>query len=240
MWRLPLLAATAFAVSGCSSVATRPTDGGPEIEVFASGAPERPFQKLSELTVYVDGITLMGSVTPIEAALPRLKRQAREAKADAIIDLQARVRGSGEATIYKVTATAVVYVEPAPPEAAPAPAAAESPAAPAPPSAGGQAAATPSPGAAPAGIDDRDVEVFTSGVPQRPFRKVRELDVYAERKTSLAAALDEALPFLKRQARLAGADAIIDIRGSMRGAGEAAVYHVTATAVAYTAATPPQ
>ncbi len=236
MRKLALLLTATVAAAGCSSVSTRPTGDGQDIEVFTSGAPQRPFRKLSELKVYVDGATHLGP--PLDAALPELKRQARREKADAIIDLQENVRGGGEAVVYKITATAIVYVEPSPTESTPAPVGAAPSAPPASVGAGGEAAAPRTP--APPGVDDRDVEVFTSGVPQKPFKKVRDLDMYVERKASSSSALEDALPWLKRQARLAGADAIIDIQLSVRGAGEASVYHVTATAVAYTAPGQPE
>ena len=79
-----------------------------------------------------------------------------------------------------------------------------------------------------------DVQVFHDGVPQRPFVKISRLDVHLEKTHFIGSSFDDALPELKKQARLSGADAIIEIRESSSMVGETKIYHVTATGIRYT------
>jgi len=79
-----------------------------------------------------------------------------------------------------------------------------------------------------------EVQVFRGGAPQRPFVRISRLDVHLEKTHFISSSLDDALPELKNQARLSGADAIIDIRESFSSVGETEIYHVTATGVRYT------
>jgi len=79
-----------------------------------------------------------------------------------------------------------------------------------------------------------DVQVFHDEVPQRPFVKISRLDVHLEKTHFINSSLDDALPELKKQACLSGADAIIEIRESSSMVWETRVYHVTATGVRYT------
>jgi hypothetical protein len=79
-----------------------------------------------------------------------------------------------------------------------------------------------------------EVEVFQTGVPQRPFERISRLDVHLEKTYFIPSSLTEALPELKKQARLSGADAIIEIRENRSMVGETKVYHVTATGIRYT------
>jgi hypothetical protein len=78
------------------------------------------------------------------------------------------------------------------------------------------------------------VEVFASGLPQRPFERIARLDVHLEKTHFLPSSLKEAMPALEKQARLSGADAIIEIQEKRWTVNETKVYHVTATAVRYT------
>lgn len=80
---------------------------------------------------------------------------------------------------------------------------------------------------------DAAVEVFRDGVPNRAFNRIARLDVHLEKtgfvKSSFAGALSE----LKKQARQAGADAVIEIEEKRSQILETMVYHVTATGVRY-------
>jgi len=81
--------------------------------------------------------------------------------------------------------------------------------------------------------DDREVEVLGAGAPTRPFVKVSRLDVHFEKTAFATSTLEEALPELKRQARLSGAEAITDIEELRSAIGETRIYHVTATGIRY-------
>ncbi len=81
--------------------------------------------------------------------------------------------------------------------------------------------------------DDQEIEVLVSGEPQRSFLKVSRLDVHLEKSVFATSALQDALPELKRQARLSGAHAIMDIQERRSSVGETRIYHVTATGVRY-------
>lgn len=78
-----------------------------------------------------------------------------------------------------------------------------------------------------------DVQVFHEA-PQRPFIRISRLDVHLEKTHFIGSSLDDALPELKKQARLSGADAIIEMRESSSRVGETKIYHVTATGIRYT------
>lgn len=81
--------------------------------------------------------------------------------------------------------------------------------------------------------DNFEVEVFASSPPAREFKRIARLDVHIERTYYVNSGLKDALPELKKQARHAGADAIIDIREKHSSHGETRIYHVTATAIRY-------
>ena len=78
-----------------------------------------------------------------------------------------------------------------------------------------------------------EVQVFRGPAPERPFIKISRLDVHLEKAVFIGSSLDDALPELKKQARLSGADAIIEIRELSSMVGETKVYHVTATGIRY-------
>ncbi len=79
-----------------------------------------------------------------------------------------------------------------------------------------------------------EVEVFPEGIPQRPFIKISRLDVHLEKSHFIKSSFEDALPELKKQARLSGADAIIEIRESTSRTGETTIYHVIATGIRFT------
>jgi hypothetical protein len=80
---------------------------------------------------------------------------------------------------------------------------------------------------------DAPVEVFRSGVPAAPFKRIARLDVHLERSRFMTSTFEEALPELKKQARQAGADAIIEIEERESQILETMVLHVTATGARY-------
>lgn len=81
--------------------------------------------------------------------------------------------------------------------------------------------------------DSIDVQVFRAELPDRPFLRVSRLDVHLERTHFIGSGLEDALPELKRQARLSGAEAIIEIREQRSQVGETKIYHVTAVGIRY-------
>ncbi len=78
-----------------------------------------------------------------------------------------------------------------------------------------------------------DVHIFRQGLPTQPFVRISRLDVHLERTGFDQATLEDALPELKRQARLSGADAIVAIDEKTSAVGETRIYHVTATGIHY-------
>ena len=82
--------------------------------------------------------------------------------------------------------------------------------------------------------ETEEVQVFQNSKPQRPFIKVSRLDVHIEKTHFLRSSLQDALPELKKQARLSGADAIIDIEERSSALAETEIYHVSATGIRFT------
>lgn len=80
---------------------------------------------------------------------------------------------------------------------------------------------------------DAAVEVFREGVPNRAFTRIARLDVHLEKTGFVKSYFEEALPALKKQARQAGADAVIEVQETRSQILETMVYHVTATGVRY-------
>ena len=80
---------------------------------------------------------------------------------------------------------------------------------------------------------DAPVEVFRSGIPQVPFKRIARLDVHLEKSGFVKPTFEEALPELEKQARQAGADAIIEIEERPSQILETMVLHVTATGARY-------
>lgn len=85
----------------------------------------------------------------------------------------------------------------------------------------------------PAQSETHNVDIFFEGVPPREFDRIARLDVHLEKTFFVRSALEDALPELKRQARLSGADAIIEFREISSQSIETRIYHVTATAIRY-------
>jgi hypothetical protein len=79
-----------------------------------------------------------------------------------------------------------------------------------------------------------EVQIFRDAAPDRPFARVSRLDVHLEKTYFVGSSLEGALPELKKQARLSGADAVIEIREIKSMVGETKIYHVTATGIRYT------
>jgi hypothetical protein len=80
---------------------------------------------------------------------------------------------------------------------------------------------------------DSTVEVFRSGLPQVPFKRIARLDVHLEKTGFMTSRFEDALPELKKQARQAGADAVIEIEERRSQVLETMVYHVTAMGARY-------
>jgi hypothetical protein len=80
---------------------------------------------------------------------------------------------------------------------------------------------------------DAAVEVFRDGLPNRAFNRIARLDVHLEKTGFVKSYFAEALPELKKQARQAGADAVIEIEEKRSQILETMVYHVTAIGVRY-------
>ena len=81
--------------------------------------------------------------------------------------------------------------------------------------------------------DDAPVDVFRSGMPSRDFNRIARLEAHLEKTHLIPSNFKEAEGVLKKQARLAGGDAIIEIKEQRSFVGETLIYHVTATAIAY-------
>jgi hypothetical protein len=77
------------------------------------------------------------------------------------------------------------------------------------------------------------IEVFTSDPPRRPYVKTARLDVHLEKTGFMTSNLQDALAELKKQAREAGSDAIIEITEKRSQVLETMVYHVTAYGIRY-------
>ena len=82
--------------------------------------------------------------------------------------------------------------------------------------------------------EDCSVAVLKESVPQKAFERVSRLDVHIERTGFAQGDLESAIPELKKQACLSGADAIIEIRERSTGFRfENRAYHVTATGIKF-------
>lgn len=79
---------------------------------------------------------------------------------------------------------------------------------------------------------DYNVEVLESA-PTRPFEEIARLDVHIEHGFFSQPDLKDAMPELLKQARLSGADAIINIQERRSNLNESRVLHVTATGIRY-------
>ena len=71
------------------------------------------------------------------------------------------------------------------------------------------------------------------GLPKRPFTRISRLDVHLEKTHFIKPAFYEVEPFLLKEARLSGADAIVEIKEKRSSVGDIFIYHVTATGIRY-------
>jgi hypothetical protein len=78
-----------------------------------------------------------------------------------------------------------------------------------------------------------EVQVLKS-TPTQPFERIARLDAHFEKTHFVSTSLDSAIEELKKQARAAGADAIIDIDERRSRLNETMILHVTATAIHFT------
>jgi len=78
------------------------------------------------------------------------------------------------------------------------------------------------------------VEVFESGLPTRPFERIARLDAHFEKTGFMATARQTGLEELKKQARAAGADGIIEIQELHSQVGETRILHMSGIGVRYT------
>ena len=80
-----------------------------------------------------------------------------------------------------------------------------------------------------------NVQIFHDDLPQRPFSRISRVDVHLEKTHLIGSSfINETLPELEKQARLSGADAIIEIRGINSSVGETKIFHVSAIGIRYT------
>jgi len=86
--------------------------------------------------------------------------------------------------------------------------------------------------ARPAKGPDCRIDVYEAE-PTRPYVKISRVDAHVEITHFISPSLDDALPELKRQACLSGADALMDLKESSSGYLEMRSFHVTATGIAY-------
>ena len=93
---------------------------------------------------------------------------------------------------------------------------------------------TPLGQAHPSRPENCSVAVLKDSAPQKAFERVSRLDVHIERTGFAQADFESALPELKKQACLSGADAIMEIQErSTSFRVENRVYHVTATGIKF-------
>ena len=85
----------------------------------------------------------------------------------------------------------------------------------------------------PARAEDCNIEVFRNGNPDKEFMKISRLDVHMEKTHFIQSGLGSALPELKKQACLSGADGIIEVQEHSSGYIETNMYHVTAIGIKY-------
>jgi Putative heavy-metal-binding len=80
---------------------------------------------------------------------------------------------------------------------------------------------------------DSAIEVFEGQAPERAFDRIARLDAHYEKTHFISTSRETAIAELKKQARAAGADAIVDIEEKRSQVGETLILHVTATAIRY-------
>src|SRR5215472_13625592 len=88
----------------------------------------------------------------------------------------------------------------------------------------------------PAKPQSYQVDVFTNGLPQRPFDSVAILDVHCEGQGFIDPTINKAIPVFIKEARAAGCDAVIEIHETNAPANwtfETRVKHYTGIGVIY-------
>jgi hypothetical protein len=78
------------------------------------------------------------------------------------------------------------------------------------------------------------VQVFEGVQPERPFERIARVDAHFEKTFFTPTSRDAAIEELKKQARAAGADAIIEIDERRSRVNETLILHVSATAIHFT------
>jgi hypothetical protein len=78
-----------------------------------------------------------------------------------------------------------------------------------------------------------DPEIFRDRVPGREFSRVSRIDVHMERTLFRQPSFQDAIPELRRQACLSGAEAVVDIEEREGALVENRSYHVTGFGVKY-------
>ena len=81
---------------------------------------------------------------------------------------------------------------------------------------------------------EAEVLIFKDNLPDRPYQKVSRIDVHLEKSHFVGSDLDNAIPLLKKEARMSGAEAIIEIREKFSRVTETKIYHVTAIGILFT------
>jgi hypothetical protein len=77
------------------------------------------------------------------------------------------------------------------------------------------------------------VGIYKGMLPQRAFERVSRLDLHIEKTFFAESDLESALPEIKKQACLSGADAIIEIQERTTRHIENRAYHLTATGIKF-------
>jgi hypothetical protein len=85
---------------------------------------------------------------------------------------------------------------------------------------------------------DFPVEVFESSPPTRPFERIARLDTHFEKTHLIHTTLAAGMAELQKQARAAGADAVIEVRELRSRVGETFILHVTGIGIRYIEPTP--
>ena len=85
----------------------------------------------------------------------------------------------------------------------------------------------------PAKANDYNIEVFQDAPPSKPFTEIARFDVHMEEAFFAQPTLKDIMPELLRQARLSGADAIINIQERKSVLNETKILHVTATGIKF-------
>lgn len=80
-----------------------------------------------------------------------------------------------------------------------------------------------------------DILVISSGAPKQPYTVVCHLNAHLEKTGFVESTLSEAMPMLKQQASLCGADAIIDIQQQRSSVVETRILNVTGTGIRFNA-----